>query len=584
LNATNEKTVVLIAEDNPTDIASLVGILGGACELVIAKNLEQAKRCLGPEIDVILLDFYLPDGKGIELLKYVQSKAPYREVPVICTSASDQVMDIEDAFREGAIDYVLKPFNKTILSAKVSTFANLKRKNDLLASQALEDPLTGVGNRRLFEQKLDIEWRRAQREGLSVGIVLVDIDNFKLVNDRHGHAQGDDCLRMLAKTMNTTFSRAGDIVARLGGDEFAAILPGAGLRHAVDAAQRLKREALVEHDILGGTEQECPSFTISIGCSAVVPEGATTSAELLNRADANLYEAKAQGGVTVSGRKSDLATMYSRSVGATIKPRVMVVDDEPTNIRILTEALQQDYDVIIATSAGEAFRVLESGERPHLLLLDIMMPDMDGLEMCLVLKGRQELQHIPVIFITALSDVASEERGFEVGAVDYIHKPISIPSVRARVRTHISLQGMLDHLLELNKTLDEKLHQLDQLNWRLRQQQGKLGRAEASRDLFERVFMTTSEGIAVLDERGHVIAVNSSFTRITGYREEEVLGHYYEMLDGHADQNQQQRILDHLAEHDHWLGERFNRRKSGEVFSELRSISTIRSDEGYIVH
>ena len=88
----------------------------------------------------------------------------------------------------------------------------------------------------------------------------------------------------------------------------------------------------------------------------------------------------------------------------------------------------------------------------------------------------------------------------------------------------------------------------------------------------------------MLDERGHVIAVNSSFTRITGYREEEVLGHYYEMLDGHADQNQQQRILDHLAEHDHWLGERFNRRKSGEVFSELRSISTIRSDEGYIVH
>ena len=149
------------------------------------------------------------------------------------------------------------------------------------------------------------------------------------------------------------------------------------------------------------------------------------------------------------------------------KPRVMVVDDEPTNIRLLSDALKNDHDIIVATSAELALSLLDKGERPHLLLLDIMMPDMDGLEMCHRLKMRQELQHIPVIFITARIDSETEERGFEVGAVDFIRKPINIPSVRARVRTHISLKGMLDHMIELNQTLNERLRQLNQLNWRL---------------------------------------------------------------------------------------------------------------------
>ena len=190
---------------------------------------------------------------------------------------------------------------------------------------------------------------------------------------------------------------------------------------------------------------------------------------------------------------SDLPSKLDRddSIGThlfQVKPRVMVVDDEPTNIRVLSEALKSDHDIIVTTSAEQALELLDKGERPHLLLLDIMMPDMDGLELCRRLKKRQELQHIPVIFITALIDTDSEEKGFEAGAVDFIRKPISIPSVRARVRTHISLKGMLDHMVELNQTLSERLHQMDQLNWRLMQKQKrkrKRDRATASRNLYE---------------------------------------------------------------------------------------------------
>ena len=217
---------------------------------------------------------------------------------------------------------------------------------------------------------------------------------------------------------------------------------------------------------------------------------------------------RGKGGVAVS----DLLSKLDRddSIGTRlfqVKPKIMVVDDEPTNIRVLSDALKNDHDIIVATSAKQALGLLDRGERPHLLLLDIMMPDMDGLEMCRRLKMRQELQHIPVIFITALIDTDSEEKGFEVGAVDFIRKPISIPSVRARVRTHISLKGMLDHMVELNQTLNERLHQSDQLNWRLMQEQ-KRGRAADSTNLYEQAFMSTSEGIAVLDHEGKITAVN----------------------------------------------------------------------------
>ncbi|EDM48240.1 GGDEF/EAL domain-containing response regulator [Marinobacter algicola] len=288
---------------------------------------------------------------------------------------------------------------------------------------------------------------------------------------------------------------------------------------------------------------------------------------------------------------SDLPSKLDRddSIGThlfQVKPRVMVVDDEPTNIRVLSEALKSDYDIIVATSAEQALRLLDKGERPHLLLLDIMMPDMDGLEMCRRLKQRQELQHIPVIFITALMDTGSEEKGFEAGAVDFIRKPINIPSVRARVRTHISLKGMLDHMVELNQTLSERLHQMDQLNWRLMQEQKqKKDRAAASKNLYEQAFMSTSEGIAVLDREGKITAVNPSYSRITGYSEAEALGRYHEILDMRVDKRQDSTsILDYLGVHNHWSGEIYNRRRNGEVYPELRTISIIRADDGQVTH
>jgi len=120
------------------------------------------------------------------------------------------------------------------------------------------------------------------------------------------------------------------------------------------------------------------------------------------------------------------------------KPRILIVDDEPANLKVMREVLGNQYRMSFAKSGAAALALLEK-EQPKLILLDIMMPDMNGFEVCEILKNTPALSHIPIIFVTALGDESDEFKGFELGAVDYITKPISPAIVRARVKTHLSL-------------------------------------------------------------------------------------------------------------------------------------------------
>ncbi|BED89586.1 MULTISPECIES: response regulator [unclassified Pseudoalteromonas] len=120
------------------------------------------------------------------------------------------------------------------------------------------------------------------------------------------------------------------------------------------------------------------------------------------------------------------------------KPRILIVDDEPANLKVMREVLGNQYRMSFAKSGDAALTLLEK-EQPKLILLDIMMPDMNGFEVCEIVKSTPALSHIPIIFVTALGDESDEFKGFELGAVDYITKPISPAIVRARVKTHLSL-------------------------------------------------------------------------------------------------------------------------------------------------
>ena len=139
------------------------------------------------------------------------------------------------------------------------------------------------------------------------------------------------------------------------------------------------------------------------------------------------------------------------------KSRILVVDDTPANIKILADLLRKDYLLSVATSGADALEIAASEDRPDLVLLDIMMPEMDGYEVCQRLKADPKTQDVPVIFVTAMSEVDDETKGFSLGAVDYITKPIRPPIVQARVAAHLELALARKTLAAQNKLLRESL-------------------------------------------------------------------------------------------------------------------------------
>jgi len=140
------------------------------------------------------------------------------------------------------------------------------------------------------------------------------------------------------------------------------------------------------------------------------------------------------------------------------RPVVLVVDDTQLNLILLTRILEKDYTILSARSGKEALDTAFANP-PDLILLDIMMPEMDGFEVCRRLKDNPSTTHVPVIFITAKNEVEDEERGFSLGAADFIHKPISPPIVSARVRTHLKIKFMQDYLLYENSLLQKDVKQ-----------------------------------------------------------------------------------------------------------------------------
>ena len=189
------------------------------------------------------------------------------------------------------------------------------------------------------------------------------------------------------------------------------------------------------------------------------------------------------------------------------RPRVLIVDDQAANIDVLAAALGDAYELFAATTAERALELAASGV--DLVLLDVVMPDQDGFELCRTLKAREKTRGIPVIFVTALGEVEDEARGFEAGGVDYIAKPISPATVRARVRTHLELRGAQKRLEKEAEVLAENL--------RLKEHVERLSRHDLKTPLTSVVSMpqVLIEGGGLSDEQVRMLrAIESAGYRI----------------------------------------------------------------------
>lgn len=185
--------------------------------------------------------------------------------------------------------------SKQLLEVKVhQRTAELEAANQRLATLSATDALTGLANRRSFDQSWEAEWQRASRQGLPLAIAMVDVDQFKAYNDHYGHQAGDVCLKLVAQTLGSTAQRSGELVARYGGEEFVVVLPGLAGAEAAAAMERI-RAAVQELGLPHAKATVADVVTISIGVASCVPQVGQNSATLVEAADAAMYRAKSQG-------------------------------------------------------------------------------------------------------------------------------------------------------------------------------------------------------------------------------------------------------------------------------------------------
>jgi diguanylate cyclase (GGDEF)-like protein len=190
--------------------------------------------------------------------------------------------------------------NSTIASSVSLKFENLelldelRKANDNLRRASAIDGLTGLANRRHFDETMDKEWRRATREQKALSLIMIDIDHFKAYNDNYGHQDGDDCLRKVAAVIAGSVKRPADLVARYGGEEFMAVLPDTDIQGAVEIAEKL-RIAVEVLDVPHAYSSAANVVTISAGVASLVPEQGTDPFHVIKLVDTALYAAKRDG-------------------------------------------------------------------------------------------------------------------------------------------------------------------------------------------------------------------------------------------------------------------------------------------------
>jgi diguanylate cyclase (GGDEF)-like protein len=289
-----ERPRLLVVDDQPINIQMLYQIFHDDYDVFMATSGHEALAfCQRNPPDLILLDVVMPGLDGHEVCRRLKADEATLDIPVLFITAQTSLDDETRAFEVGGVDFITKPVVPATVRARVKTHLALKVQGDLLRALVFIDGLTGVANRRRFDENLQAEWRRCRRSSLPLTLLMIDIDHFKSYNDHYGHQAGDTCLQAVAATLKRAFGRSHDLVARYGGEEFVCLMPecdaAAGLNKAEELCVSVRslgiRHAAAAADVV----------SVSIGIATVVPTDGQTPADLLLGADKALYSAKSAG-------------------------------------------------------------------------------------------------------------------------------------------------------------------------------------------------------------------------------------------------------------------------------------------------
>ena len=290
-----EAQKVLVADDDAVNREVLGELLKPEYTVLLAKNGAQAlERAARHQPDLILLDVLMPDMDGYEVLRRLRADPQLEHIAVIFISGLDRPEDEATGLKMGAADYITKPFNQTVVMARVALHLQVVRQRRMLERLANVDGLTELANRRRFDELYELEWQRARRSGRPLSLALLDIDSFKQFNDLYGHPAGDRALRAVARAAGAQMRRPADMAARYGGEELVLLMPDTDARQAEYVANAI-REAVALSAIAHAGSTAADWLTVSIGGATFLPDSNEPAAALFEAADAHLYKAKQAG-------------------------------------------------------------------------------------------------------------------------------------------------------------------------------------------------------------------------------------------------------------------------------------------------
>ncbi|MCC2957474.1 diguanylate cyclase [Massilia sp. IC2-477] len=300
-----EMQKVLVADDDAVNRDVLGELLMPEYTVLLARNGAQTlERALRHLPDLILLDVMMPDMDGYEVLRRLRAEPQTAHISVIFISGLDRPEDEASGLKMGASDYITKPFNQTVVMARVALHLQVVRQRRMLERLANIDGLTELANRRRFDEVYALEWQRARRSNRPLSLALLDIDAFKQYNDRYGHPAGDRALRAVARLAAGAMRRPADLAARYGGEEMVLLLPETGALEACQVVAQL-REAVAALMITHEASSVAPVLTASVGGATLAPDDPGSAADLFEAADAELYRAKQAGRNRVAWRGLD---------------------------------------------------------------------------------------------------------------------------------------------------------------------------------------------------------------------------------------------------------------------------------------
>ncbi|MDR1617271.1 MAG: diguanylate cyclase [Syntrophomonadaceae bacterium] len=293
---TDIKQTILIVDDERLSSAVLNNILSPEYSILMARSGGAALKTAEEAVpDLIVLDIIMPDMNGFDVLKNLKNNVVTSKIPVIFITGLKKVQDEETGFLLGAVDYITKPFVATIVKARVNTHTQIARQMRMIENLGMIDPLTNIPNRRNFDERLDLEWKRAIRDKRPVSFLMIDLDNFKQFNDTHGHLRGDALLKAVSKAFTSCIKRPADLAARLGGEEFGIILPDTDLNGAMKVAEDIRAAVEAVRIPAAYDKQNKLSTTVSIGAVTWYPQIKDSALELIAKADKYMYIAKKTG-------------------------------------------------------------------------------------------------------------------------------------------------------------------------------------------------------------------------------------------------------------------------------------------------